>query len=245
MQRAIAIWIIDNVHGPVTAVSGRLTSTPSGTIRNSTNSDATLTIFEQRILVDGFTRFGAQLQNMLSSATNSTVTLQTGTVAEVSGIADGRGALLATLLDTRSTATEYHVRGIVSGVTGSPVMNFTVTPVPDGTPLTVSLASGATTTAKITDGMTVNVIVDAATFNPGSTSIAARVVDPVFEPIPAENDLVNMEGFISDLSGNTFTMNGMDVRAGTLPAAGLDTGRVRVRGTMSGGTIRATSVGVR
>jgi plastocyanin len=246
VQKATAVWIIDNMTGPASELSGSITSTLSGTAGNGeTASSATFTIFGQAVRIDGRTKFGPELTNLLSSSTGSLAGLDTGAVMNASGVTDGMGSLLATFIDSRPTATEYQVRGLVSGVTGSPVSTFTLTPVPDGEPLTVSLLSGMTTTG-IVDGATVNVRIDPASFGTiGSTSVTASAVDPVREPVPSENDIVTVEGVVSDLSGNTFIVNGMNVDAGTVPTTGLsESDRVRVRGTISGGTIIADQIQV-
>ena len=56
---------------------------------------------------------------------------------------DGTGTLLATFINSKPTASDYNVRGIVSNVSGS---TFTLTPNENGNPLTVTLGEGATMT---------------------------------------------------------------------------------------------------
>lgn len=205
---------------------------------------ATFTVFGQTITIDGKTRFGRELRNLMSTNTGSLAGLDTaGTdpVINASGIPDNTGDLIATFLNSKPATTEYHVRGIVSGVTGSPVSTFTLTPVPSGTDLTVSILSSVTVT-NIADGMTVNVRIDPSAFNPGSTSLTAKAVDPVREPLLADGTVVNVEGIVTD-SGTIMTATGVPVDTTGASTTGLSTGmHVIVRGTVSNGTIMANQV---
>ena len=246
--KAVTIWIIDNIHGPATAMSGSLTSSTSGTTNGSlaTEPTATFTVFGQTIVVNGTTQFGRVLHTLMSTNTGSLAGLDTAQnpIMEASGIPDNAGDLLATFLETQLTATEYHVRGIVSGATGSPLSTFTLTPVPSGTPLTVSVVSSATVT-NVTDGMTVNVRIDPSTFNAGSTSLTAMAVDPVREPLLTDGSLVSVEGLVTG-TGTIMTATGMPVNIGSASTTGLTTGqRVVIKGTASGGTINASQITVR
>jgi plastocyanin len=236
--RAIAVWIIDNIQGPLAQNATVLVSGTTGTTGGLV-STGTFTIFNQTIVMSDITRFEPSI---LGSGSLSSFT--TGTVVDVSGMPDGVGDLFATLIQSRPTATEYHVRGLVSAVTGSPATSFTLTPVPEGTPLRISLASGVTTSAGFAEGATVNVRINPATFTTGATTITAKAVDLVKEPAVLENTVMSLEGIVSNISGNTFTVNGMKVNAGSLPITGLQNGksRVRIEGTVSGGTLMATKV---
>ncbi len=241
VAKAVTVWIIDNIHGPATAMSGSLSSTTSGTTTGSLTSapTATFTVFSQTIVANGNTRLGRQLQSLMSSSTGSLGGLDalgTNPVIEASGIPDNVGDLIATFLENNPASTEYHVRGIVSSATGSPLSTFTLTPVPNGTPLTVTLASSATVT-NVTDGMTVNVRIDPSTFNAGSTTLTAKAVDRVKEPVPAENDLVSVEGIVTG-DGTIMTALGIPINAST---TGLAVGsRVIVQGSMSNGSLTSS-----
>ena len=239
VAKAVTVWIIDNIEGPATAMSGSFVSISTGTTGAvATAATATFTVFGQTIVANNNTRFGSQLQSLRNSNTGGLAGLDTaGTnpVIDASGIPDNSGDLLATFLESSPTATEYHVRGIVSSATGSPLSTFTLTPVPNGPTLTVSVASSATIT-NVIDGMTVNVRIDPSTFNSGSTTITAKAVDPVKEPIPAENDLVSVEGIVAG-NGTIMTATGpLTLASGSTTNLSPGT-RVIVRGTVSNGTL--------
>lgn len=236
--RAIALWIVDNIHGPISQAPTSLSTGTTGT-KGGLVSTGSFSIFNQTIVMSNITRF-----EPAGLGTTGLSSVTTGTVLEVSGLPDGAGSLFATLIKSDPTATEYHVRGLVSAVTGSPATSFTLTPVPEGTPLSISLASGATTSAGFAEGATVNVRIDPATFTPGATALAAQAVNLVKEPIPLENTVISVEGIVSNLSGNTFTVNGITVNAGSLSTTELQNGKilVRVRGTVSGGQLRANQI---
>lgn len=200
-------------------------------------------MFGQNIKIDGNTRFG---KNLVSSETGSVVSLAAGSVINVSGVSDGTGSILATFINSKPTATQYHVLGLVSAVTGSPATGFTLTP-DGGTPLTVTLATGVTTTTGFADGQLVDVKIDPATVTePASTAIIAQSVDIVNQPKPADKDVVDVEGIVSNLSGNTFTVNGINVDgsglSGGMPFGLANGSKVRVRGVMSGTTLMAEAI---
>ncbi len=234
---ASQVWVVDNLTGPISEATGSISSGPTGSL--ATGTTGTIRIFGQTIRIDDKTRIG---HNLVSSTTGSVMNLAAGSVINVSGIPDGTGSMLATFIDSKPTATQFHVLGLASAVTGS---SFRLTPVVNGTPLEVTLASAVTTT--VGEGQLVDINVDPGTFSEFALPVlTAASADIVNQPAPADGDQVTVEGVVYNASGNTFTVNGINVDAsgvsGGMPSGLANGSKVRVRGVMSGTTLRAETI---
>ena len=85
--------------------------------------------------------------------------------------------------------------------------------------------------------------IDAATGVTGPLSVTAKKIELENELEPEESSHAEIEGLVANLSGNTFTVNGISVNAGSLSLAGIANGtRVEVQGTFSGGVLMATKI---
>lgn len=232
---AMQILVIENMTGPLSSASGTIASGPTGT------TEATFRLFGQTVFVNNDTKFSPALDSM---GTGTLASFGTGSVIGVSAMPDGMGNLVATFIESRPTATQYRIMGLVSGVTGSPVTSFMLTPSCCAKEVTVNLASGVTPPVGFAEGEFVDITIDPASTTPGATTVTATAVDVVMFPLLFENDRVNVEGLVSDLTGTTFIVNSIDVAAGEQSLEGIQNGTmVRVHGAVdTRGNVRAERI---
>jgi hypothetical protein len=100
---ATQIDFMNEMTGPVSGISG--------TLSTDMISAPTMTVFGQTVRVDGNTVF--------EPADLDPAGINVGSVVEVSGFPNEEGEILATFIESKATATEYNIRGLVSGVSGS------------------------------------------------------------------------------------------------------------------------------
>ncbi len=193
-------------------------------------SASTITVLAQTVKVDASTSFEAPLTGIGS--------LAVGNVIDVAAYASGSAAFTATHLET-STAAMFEIDGVVGSMAAG---SFTLTP-QGGVSLTVSYTG--TLAASIVTGALVEV--KFATFTPPLTVNAdAAGIALKSELQPAEGDLVQVEGYVASLSGQTFVVDGIAVNAGTLPLGSLANGtKVEVTGTFTAGVLMASTVQVK
>ncbi len=215
--KAAEIRFADNLEGPISAISG-----------------STLTVLGQTITIDAKTHFEAPLTGMGS--------LNVGDAVEVSGLPNPAGGILATFIEKKTGLTEYEIKGIVSLWTSPNGSTFTLTPA-NGSGLSVTLGTGIGLPSGFDNGKLVEVKIDAASGITGPHSVTAKKIELENELEPEDIGRAEIEGLVANLSGNTFTVNGTKVNAGTLSLAGLANGvRVDVEGTLTGGVLMATKI---
>jgi hypothetical protein len=169
--------------------------------------------------------------------------LAQGDVVEVAGMADNTGHILATHIEKTGSPT-LEIKGVV---TISGAGTFDLTPPNNGVVLHViysgSLAAG------ITDGTSVEVKFVLANWTSGTHTIgtiAAANIEAKTELEPANGDRAEVQGFVTGLSGSTFTVEGIPVNAGSLSLAGIASGtKVEVEGSFTSGVLYAEKIQIK
>lgn len=159
-------------------------------------------------------------------------------VVEVIAYPDGLGGFIATHLQ-KVLATEWEVEGVITGFAGS---SFTLTP-EGGQPITVNFFGG------LDPAIDNNVLAEVkfSSFS-GSTinNVDGANILPVTVLSPDAGDYMEAEGCVSALAAPTFTVDGVQVNAGTLSLAGIANGtRVEVTGTFTGGVLMASAIQIK
>jgi hypothetical protein len=159
-------------------------------------------------------------------------------VIEVAGIPDGSGNILATHIETTGSST-YEIDGVVSSPGAG---TFVLTPANNGTALTVNYTG--TLDAGIVAGTTVEV--KFSTFSSLTITTTAAKIEAKTELEPAEGDRVEVEGFVTGLSGSAFTVDGIAVDAGSLSLAGISNGtKVEAEGMFTSGILYAEKIKIK
>lgn len=165
-------------------------------------------------------------------------TINPGDVVEIIAYPDGLGGFVATDLE-KVLATTWEVEGIITGLAGS---SFTLTP-EGGQPITVNFSGG------LDPAIDNNVLaevrftsVSGATIN----NVDGANILPVTVLSPDAGDYMEAEGYVSALAAPTFTVDGVQVNAGTLSLAGIANGtKVEVTGTFTGGVLMASAIQIK
>lgn len=179
-------------------------------------------------------------------------------IAEVSGFVDSAGRIRASyiamvscsMMMGRCTASEFEVKGYVSGLSSS---GFRLGPLPGGTGTTVAVSFSPAVGAGLADGMYVQVVTTDP--QPVSGSITATQINKLTpRTIFPESAVVDLEGLVTASpsgSGTTFSfaVEGKRVQADGITqyvggtAANLQPDvRLQVQGTENGGILSATKI---
>jgi len=196
-------------------------------------------------------------QNTLLAGVNSLAELLVGDVVEifVLTLPAGQGVLATRLIVHKpASSANVEVLGVISQVgatslvlQGIPV-NLANTRI--GTTGTTGVVfSPSPGTAALAAGVLARVI---GVYDPASGILNATTIATSLAPARAEGDLVFIEGFVREPSGNAigatrFSLPDLDIEAGAVPAAAgsIFTGtRVRVRGKMQTGVLRAEAIDI-
>ena len=215
--KATSVTFADNLKGPVAAFD---------------NSAGSMTVLGQKIKFDSTTVFD-------DFPTKGTSSVVPGQMVQVSGFADPSGTIQATRIErhlpdwTQSTIVE--LKGTISTMPSS--STFTM----GG--LTVD-ATGLTLPTGIGVGSFVRVEGTLAMFT--STTLKATSVSSRkegIEPEGSDKNHMDVEGFVKNLSGNTFMVGGTLVNAGTLSLAGIANGvKVEVAGVFANRVLIASKI---
>jgi hypothetical protein len=168
--------------------------------------------------------------------------LAQGDVVEVTGMADASGHILATHIEKTGSPTLE-----ISGVLSSPTAGtFVLTPLNNGVALTVNYTGALD--AGIIAGTTVEVKFVLANWTSGTKTIdtTAANIEAKMELEPADGDRAEVQGFVTGLSGSTFTVEGISVNAGSLSLAGISNGtKVEAEGSFTSGILYAEKVQIK
>lgn len=210
-------------------VSGELQGPISGT-PNSSNK--TFVVLGQTVEVRGNTFFSASLRNGFAS-------LSAGTVVEVHGLADpANNRLLATYIEQKNAPSEYKIQGFISNLDEN-AKTFTIG--------SIRLNYGSANDIRVPPANNALVRVRMLAANPApATWTVTRIRKP--EDALADQNEVEFTGLITAFTSlSSFSVNNtpVDARSATFPegTAGIILGaRVEVKGSVSGGVLRATRV---
>lgn len=190
------------------------------------------TIFGQTVNVDAGTKFESPLTGLASLTAGVTV-------ADITAYPDGLGGYIATHVE-ETTAATYEIDGTVSA---SAAGSFTLTPA-GGSPISVSYTG--TLAAAIIDGAFVEVKFGAFSATAPNITTTAAQIELKVELTPDEGDLMEVEGYVSGLAAPAFSVDGVQVDAGTLSLSGIANGtKVEVTGTYTAGVLMATQIQIK
>lgn len=237
LRPGMVVTVVGTLSDPIrgTATQIRMTNNLKGPISAFSNLSSSITVLGQKVRLDPAS---SAFTNFSGGTTSTTSHLAVGQMVRVSGLTDNRGALHASYLEKMlPNWTPATTVTIVGPLTSAPASNtFTIGA------LTVNYA-GATLPPGITTGSMVKVTGTIPTVT--STTLTATLVQTVpslFTLGPA-GDTIQLEGYVSGLSGRTFTVEGVPVDAGLLPLSGIANGsKVTVVGTAGNGVLLASSV---
>lgn len=232
---ATTVTYQSNVIGPITAVTGQLSSLAVG--------PATVTVLGQSVVIDSQTWIGTPT----TDGTPGAAGLAQGNMVVVSGLLDANGAIHATRVEKTAESlvagTEIEVKGVVAN--GSLNLNSTTFKINE---LTVNY-SGIALPAGFGEGKYVEVkgtVFDAATITLTATKIE---LDDDGVGAVADGERVEVEGYITAGNADLFTVRGQQVQ--TTQATEFRNGdrtnvapdrKVEVEGTVTGVVLMATKV---
>lgn len=215
--RATSVSFSDNLEGPIAAFDG---------------TAKTMTVLGQNINFDSTTVFD-------DFETKGTSSVAPGQMVQVSGFTDINGTIKATRVERHmpdwTPAMDVELKGTITTMPSA--NSFTIKG------LTVD-ATGLTLPAGTAVGSYVKVEGTLATFD--ATTLKAKSVTSRKEGIEVEDgeeSHVDVEGIVANLAGNTFTVAGTTVNAGTLSLAGIANGvKVEVEGRLVNGVLMASEI---
>lgn len=237
LEPGMVVTIIGEIDDPIRgrAVVVRMANDLKGPVSAFNNISSSITVLGQKIRIDPTT---TTFSNFSGGTTSATSRLATGQMVRVSGLVDPGGTVHASFV--RRTLTNWTPTTPVT-ITG------TVTSAPGSTTLTIGALtvnfSGTTLPAGTATDSLVRVTGTIPTLS--STTLTATSVQLLQAGIQhlAPTGEAETEGYVTQLSGNTFTVDGTPVNAGTLPLTGIANGsKVVVHGNLSNGVLLATSV---
>jgi hypothetical protein len=189
-----------------------------------------LKVLGQTVITDTNTVFESLPLGIASLAQND--------VIEVAGMPDASGQILATHIEETGSST-YEIVGVVSSPGAG---TFVLTPPNNGVALTVNYTGSLA--ADIVAGTTVEV--KFSTFSTLTITTTAANIEAKAELQPAEGERVEVQGFVTGLSGSTFSVEGISVNAGSLSLAGISNGtKVEVEGTFTSGVLYAEKIQIK
>lgn len=231
----------DAIRGKATAIS--MANDLKGPISTFNNISSSMTVLGQRVKFDaGKTAFanfsGAVFGNFSGGSTSK---LAPGQMVRVSGLVDPTGVVHASFVQRKlpnwTPATPVTIRGTVTSTptaTGFSIGNLTVN------------LSGTALPAGTAVGSLVRVTGTIATLT-GTTLTATGVQSATagIQGLGVNGDAAVTEGYVSGLSGSTFTVGGTPVNAGNLDVSQIANGSlVLVRGTINNGVVLLTGIEV-
>jgi len=185
-------------------------------------------------------------------------TLNLNDIAEVSGFVDSAGRIRAsyiamvpcTMMMMMCTASEFEVKGFVSGLSSS---GFRLGPLPGGTGTTVAVSFAPAGGAGLADGMYVQVVTKDA--QPASGSITATQINKLTpRTVFPEKAVADLEGLVTkspsgsgivlafDVEGKRVQTDGTTQYFGGTSANLLPDVKVQVQGTENGGVLSAGKI---
>ena len=196
--------------------------------KSLTTAGGTFTVLGQIIKVDALTVF---------SGTADFAGLQLSQIVEVSGLRYANGDIRATRVEIKLGTTEVELKGVVSNLSNS--QTFTIV----GTTVNYSSLFG------VINGACVEVKGTAS----GNmiTAISIESDDSCSLGGVKDGEDVEIEGFVTGLSGDTFNVNGVAVSVASMPDSGYENGtkaslndnvRVEVEGKITNGVLIAQKV---
>ncbi|MDA8412856.1 MAG: DUF5666 domain-containing protein [Desulfobacteraceae bacterium] len=220
----------DSTHGKASSIT--FADNLAGPIATFDNAAGTMTVLGQMIKFDSSTVFD-------DFPTKGTSGIVPGQMVQVSGFADATGTIQATRIERHlpdwSPGTIVELKGTIDTMPSASI--FTI----GG--LTVN-ANGLTLPTGTGVGSFVKVEGKLAAFN--STTLSATSVTSRKDGIEIEEsdgEQTDVEGYVKNLSGNTFMVGGTLVNAGTLSLAGIANGvKVEVKGVYLNGILIASRI---
>jgi hypothetical protein len=192
-----------------------------------------ITVMGQKILVDDKAKLAG---------------ITIGSRVEVSGLPDQKGLLHASHLELRNTKEDFEVKGFVSNLSAT---GFTLLLSPDATSgITVTLASGVT----LPNGLKNGDFVEVKSAASGASLVATKVELEEEKIKAAENEEMEIEGIISDVSNlaalNQFTLSSgqvIKISDATLFVGGARTDlavgmKIEAEGPIVGGILMAEKI---
>lgn len=167
------------------------------------NGIGTMNVMGQMVTVTIDTVFNSDTKASIAD-------LVTGDIVEVHGYADGTGNIFATGIETKNTATDVEVKGLVSSL-DSNLMTFKL-----GT-LLVDYSGAADVTPNLADGLYVEVKTETALSGnlvDGFTLIASKVEieeDGDLDIDGEEGEDLEVQGVVSNITPTSFDFNGSTV----------------------------------
>ncbi|ABB32413.1 lipoprotein cytochrome c [Geobacter metallireducens GS-15] len=218
----------DSTHAKATYV--KFSDTLEGPIAAVDSVAKTMTVLGQNITFDSATVF-----DDFNSAP------MPGQMVQVSGYADASGTIKATRIERHlpdwTPTTVVEMKGTITAMptaTSFAIGGLTV----DATGITLPAGTAVGSFVKVEGTMT------AAT----ATTLKATSVSSRKEGVEVDDNHkghVDVEGFVQNLTGNTFTVAGTKVNAGNLSLAGIANGvKVEVEGTVVNGVLNATKISI-
>lgn len=237
LSPGMVVTIIGEIDDPIRgrAVVVRMADDLKGPISVFNNMSSSMTVLGHTVRVDPATTV---FSNFSGGTTSATSKLAAGEMVRVSGLVDPTGTVHAsfvqrTLPDWTPT-TPVTITGTLTAPPTSTTFNIGA--------LTVNY-SGTTLPTGTTTGSLVKATGTIPTLT--STTLTATRVQAVQAGIQhlVPSGEAETEGYVTGLSGNTFTVDGTPVNAGVLPLTGVANGsKVVVHGNLSNGVLLATSV---
>lgn len=228
---ATSVEFDDNLEGPVDSVNA---------------FNPSLIMMGQPVVLTTSTVYNNSVFSNFSSLRNSLRQLQPGSVVQVSGFKDnGIGAFFhATRIDLIALAiaptTPTEIKGTLSSL-DMIMKTFNI----GGLKVDFSTINPVYLPIPLANGQFVKVTGLGSDYTPGAApTLVAKGVKVIKEGITAnEGDHVVVEGYVSGLSGNSFTIEGTPVNAGTLSLLNIaNSSNVRVEGTFSNGVLMASKI---
>ncbi|MBI2780070.1 MAG: hypothetical protein HYX62_09880 [Gammaproteobacteria bacterium] len=214
----------DDVQGPVEGIT-IIPAVPSGTF----------TVLGQTIKVDALTVF---------SGTTEFAGLAGGQIVEVSGLREANGEIRATRVEVKTGTTEVELKGVVSSL-NNPPGTFTI----GATTVNYSGLPGGVLPSVVISGVCVEV--KGTANGSGITATSIEIDDSCSLGGIKNGEEVEIEGFVTGLPGDTFSVNGVAVSVASLPDSGYENGiktnlannvRVEVEGKITNGVLLAQKV---
>jgi hypothetical protein len=190
-------------------------------------------------------------QNTLLEGINSLTELAVGDEVEAFGLAlaGNQGALATRLIVRRPAGVNVEVLGTIEelGISSLVVQGIPVNLANAQIGMTSAngVAFSATTPAALTQGMLIRVV---GSYDTVSGVLSATTIVASLAPARPQGNLVFIEGFVRDLTAMTrFKLPDLEVDGASVPAAlaNVTIGtRVRVRGTMQSGFLKAEAIDI-
>ena len=238
----LKVGMVVEVKGTIDSATGRGNATE---VRYDANLEGPIDTGSMDIAAQSFTVFGQKIVAdaiTVYEGVSSFSGLAQGDRVEVSGTADTTSHVIkAARIEKRSTAGNFEIKGIVSGLGAG---TFTLTPRHASAGITVNF-TGTLDPAIVNDSF---VEVKFAAFGSPLSTTADQI--KLLKVLKAsDKDRAEVEGVVSNFvlgaGSSTFTVDGVNVSADNSLLSGVSNGvKVEVKGTMSGSVLIAEKVRV-